>query len=218
MPSTVEVIGVQTPGKGSRVLEPPYTNLHELIENLVDAITPLLQDKPFSFFGHSNGALVAFELSCVLQSRRLPMPRRVFLSASPAPWTRTLDQPYSQMSDEAFKTMLKDFNGTPSEILDDVDLFGLLLPGLRADFSMSEGYRYAHARKLAASVDVYYGEHDDVDEAQIQAWREHIAVSPRLEKVPGGHFYIHSHFEQLTDSIARRLADTADAYRPALLY
>ena len=214
LPPTVEVIGVQAPGKGSRLLEPPYRNVHQLVDGLLDALTPLLNEKPFSFFGHSNGALVAFELSNMLQRHRLPMPRRLFLSASPAPWARVFDPPYSQMSDETFKAMLKDFNGTPSEILDDTDLFQLLLPGLRADFSMSEGYRYSHPRKLAVPVDIYHGEHDDIEPAQIQAWSEHIAQPPRFEQIPGGHFFIHSHVEQLTDSVARRLAEAPVAGPP----
>lgn len=214
LPPTVEVIGVQAPGKGSRLLEPPYRNVHQLVDGLLDALTPLLNEKPFSFFGHSNGALVAFELSNMLQRHRLPMPRRLFLSASPAPWARVFDPPYSQMSDETFKAMLKDFNGTPSEILDDTDLFQLLLPGLRADFSMSEGYRYSHPRKLAVPVDIYHGEHDDIEPAQIQAWSEHIAQPPRFEQIPGGHFFIHSHIEQLTDSVARRLAEAPVAGPP----
>lgn len=214
LPPSVEVIGVQAPGKGSRMLDPPYKNVHALVDGLLDALTPMLHEKPFSLFGHSNGALIAFELSCMLQRHGLPLPRRLFLSASPAPWVRVFDKPYSQMNDAEFKSMLKDFNGTPSEILDDVDLFQLLLPGLRADFSMSEGYLYTHGRKLAVPVDVYHGAQDDIEPAQIHAWSEHIASLPRFEQIPGDHFYIHSHIDQLTESIARRLDPSSGATAP----
>lgn len=211
LPPSVEVIGIQTPGKGSRLLEPPCTSLGELVDELLAQLAPILHEKPFSFFGHSNGALIAFELSCMLQRHGLPLPRRLFLSASPAPWVRVFVEPYSQMSDEAFKEMLKEFNGTPPEILEDSDLFELLLPGLRADFSMAEGYVYAHRRKLAVPVDVYHGAHDDIDETQILAWHEQIAQPARFEQIPGGHFYIHSHIEQLTGSIAKRMIEATGA-------
>lgn len=207
LPPTVEVIGIQAPGKGSRALEAPCTSVRELTDGLMQALRPLLQDKPFSFFGHSNGALVAFELSCALQQQRLPTPQHLFLSASPAPWTRVIERPYSRMSDAEFKTVLKDMNGTPAEVLDDPGLFELVLPGLRADFSLAENYRYAWPQKLAVPTSVYYGEEDEISEAQIHAWQEQIRPTARFERMPDGHFFIHSQTERLVGSVARQLTE-----------
>src|SRR5690606_38911365 len=97
LPTSTEVAGIQAPGKGSRLLEAPCTHVSELIDSILPALLPALEDKPFSFFGHSNGALFAFELSCTLQARGLPLPDQLLISASPAPWTRHIDRPYSTM-------------------------------------------------------------------------------------------------------------------------
>ncbi len=206
LPASIELIGVQAPGKGSRLLEPPCTTIDELIAQLLPAITPLLAEKPFSFFGHSNGALVAFELSGVLQERRLPLPQHLFLSASPAPWARTFEKPYSAMGDDEFRAVLEDLNGTPPEILQDRDLFDLVLPGLRADFALAEGYSYRRPFKLAVPASIYYGEHDEIEPVQIYSWQDQIHRPARFEKIPGGHFFIHSHQELLTGLIGARMA------------
>ena len=62
LPADVEVCPVQLPGRGTRLMERPFTRLPPLVEALAQALVPLL-DKPFAFFGHSLGALVSFELA-----------------------------------------------------------------------------------------------------------------------------------------------------------
>lgn len=206
LPSSIEVIGIQAPGKGGRMVERPCTSVSQIIEGVLPALLPLLDDRPFSFFGHSNGALIAFELSAVLQERGLPLPDRLFLSASPAPWTRTFERRYSQMTDEDFIELLKDLNGTPPGVLADRDLLELVLPGLRADFSLSEDYRYARTGKLAVPTTAIYGEQDEIREDQIHAWQDQIEPKLRFERIDGGHFFIHSHVERLTALVGRQLA------------
>lgn len=210
----VEVIGVQTPGKGGRMLEAPLQTISELVDAIATAIEPMLQQGPCIFFGHSNGALLAFELSCLLQRRGLPTPRHLFLSASPAPWTRVIEEPYSTMPVERFKDVLRDLEGTPAEILDNPELFELILPGLRADFALAEGYRYEHPGKLQVPTTVFYGLRDRITQQQIFAWQQQIKHDVEFVPFDGGHFYIHSHAEQLTralDARTRALAEDAAA-------
>ena len=205
LPPSVELIAIQAPGKGSRMLEPPCTSVEQLIDQLLTDMQPLLHEKPFSLFGHSNGALVAFELSCVLQERRLPGPQHLFLSASPAPWTRRFERPYSAMDDDEFRGVLQELNGTPPEVLQNRELLDLVLPGLRADFSLAEGYAYSRPYKLSVPTSIYYGEHDEIEEFQIRSWQEQIAPRARFERIPGGHFFIHSHQELLAGLISKQL-------------
>ncbi len=206
LPPSIEVVAVQAPGKGTRLLEAPCTSVDVLCDELLPALLPLLHDKPFSFFGHSNGAFIAFELSCRLQHRRLPMPRQLLLAASPAPWERVIERPFSAMTDDEFKDVLKDLDGTPPSILDNPDMFELLLPGLRADFAMPENYRFRWPEKLAVETHVFHGTDDQVTEEQIRAWRDQIQGPVTFEEISGGHFFIHSHVEELTASIHARLS------------
>lgn len=205
LPDEYDIIGVQSPGKGSRLLEPVLPTTKALVAALLPSLEPMLYDGAFAFFGHSNGALTAFELACALQAHGLPLPEQLFLSASPAPWTRTFDRPYSAMDDAEFRRLLEDMGGTPTEVLADDELFELVLPGLRADFIHAETYAFTWPRKLAVPVTTIHGEQDRIEDAQTAAWQDQVAFPVRRERIDGGHFFIHSHQDELTARIAAQL-------------
>lgn len=205
LPSSVELVAVQAPGKGVRLLETPCGDIDELCESLIEALMPFLNDKPFSFFGHSNGAFVSFELACRMKQKGLPLPQQLFLSASAAPWTRDFTVSYSQMTDEEFKDSLKSMEASVPGILDDAALFELMLPGLRADFSLAEDYEDRWTNKLDVKTHVFYGEDDEITEQQIFAWQNRIQDKVTFEKFKAGHFFIHSHEDELTQSVGCHL-------------
>jgi medium-chain acyl-[acyl-carrier-protein] hydrolase len=205
LPEDHDIIGVQSPGKGRRLLERPLASTKALVAALLPALEPMLYDCPFAFFGHSNGALTAFELACTLQARGLPVPDQLFLSASPAPWTREFVRPYSAMDDGEFRRLLGDMEGTPVEVLADDELFELVLPGLRADFIHAETYAFTWPRKLAVHVTTIQGDRDAIERAQVEAWQEQVAFPIHRERIDGGHFFIHSHRDELISRIAARL-------------
>ena len=60
LPSDIEVLVVQPPGREERIGEPAFDRLAPLVEAAAAALAPYL-DLPYAFFGHSFGALVAFE-------------------------------------------------------------------------------------------------------------------------------------------------------------
>src|SRR3546814_15358177 len=64
----VDVLAVQPPGREGRLAEPLIADMTTLLDRLVAAIEPQL-DRPFVFFGHSLGALVAFETARALRRR-----------------------------------------------------------------------------------------------------------------------------------------------------
>ncbi|MBB1062077.1 thioesterase II family protein [Marilutibacter spongiae] len=205
LPPAVDVIAIQSPGKGSRLIERPCQTVEEVVDGVVDAIEPYLDECPFSFFGHSNGALIAFELSHALRARGLPAPTHLNLSASPAPWTRKPERNCAHLDDAGFIEHLRELDGTPPGVLDNAELLEILLPGLRADFSLGETYRYAHPAKLDVPTTVFHGEEDAIEAGQIEAWQEAIAPRIRMEPIAGGHFFVHSHAERLTGLLSRQL-------------
>jgi medium-chain acyl-[acyl-carrier-protein] hydrolase len=214
MPSEVEVLGVQMPGKGARVLEPPCTSLGAGVAGLLDAIRPLVFDRPYSFFGHSNGALISFELTRQLHRQGMPLPRQLLLSANPAPWTRTFEKPVSGMTDEEFKLRLLDLNGTPPEILENEELLALMLPGLRADFELAETYLPADSQPVNVPTTVFYGEHDEIPLERIRAWQDGIAGTVEYKVIPGGHFYVNTHRDLMVAEVRRRLGYPSQSDRP----
>lgn len=202
---SIQVVGIQAPGKGARALEQPHTSLDALVDDLLEAMRPSLTDGPFCFFGHSNGAMIAFELASRLQSLGLPLPERLLLSASPAPWTRVFTRSYSTMDEVEFKQVLRELEGTPAALFEDDELFKLMLPGLRADFALSESYSHRPELMLRMPVTMFYGTHDEIEWEKILAWQERISNPVEFREIAGGHFFIHTHEELLVREVLSRL-------------
>lgn len=201
----VEVVAVEAPGKGSRLLESPCTDLDELCHALLEEITPLAeQSLPFSFFGHSYGGVLAYELCNRLQAAGTSMPRRLLLSACGAPWARE-PRGYSSLDDVAFKDLLIEYNATPPEVLANDAMLAMLLPGLRADFSMLDRYESYWPALDDLPVHVFHGEDDDITDDELVAWQQRIGQNISLESLPGGHFFIHEERDRLLEAIASQL-------------
>ncbi len=139
--SNMEAWIAHYPGRGSRHNESPIKELDDLVGKLSQAIQPLL-DKPFAFFGHSMGGLVAFELARHLRKNDLPQPITLFVSGCGAPHLPDPHPTIHTLPDAEFLNALRQFNGIPPELLRLPDAMELLLPTLRADFEAVESYVY----------------------------------------------------------------------------
>ncbi|HEX5661096.1 MAG TPA: alpha/beta fold hydrolase [Polyangiales bacterium] len=189
LPDDIEVCAVQLPGRENRLREPALRELPALIE-LLRAETAQLRRGPFAFFGHSLGALVAFELTRALRRAGERLPVQLFVSSCRAPHTDDEGVALSELDDASFLGALREFAGTPEAVLQDHELLALVLPTLRADFALRDGYRCAEEPGLALPITVYGGEDDaHVSLSSLFAWRAHTQRSFSLARFPGGHFY-----------------------------
>jgi medium-chain acyl-[acyl-carrier-protein] hydrolase len=190
LPADVEVCPIQLPGRGTRLMEPPFTQLSPLIQALAQALFPLL-DKPFAFFGHSLGALVSFELARQLRRQYGVQPVRLFVSASRAPQLPHRGLPVHTLPEGDFLAELRHLNGTPREVLEHEELMQIALPVLRADFTVYETYVYSTELPLNCPISTFGGLRDrTVSQSDLEAWREQTNVSFSLQMFPGDHFFL----------------------------
>jgi len=192
LPSTVELGVIQLPGRGARLGEPHMKRLLPLSRVLSQELSEYL-DRPFSFFGHSMGAVLCFETARCLRRETLPQPAHLFLSATEAPHRRVRDEPVSGLPKEAFVEKLREYDGVPEEALQNDELLSLMLPTVRADFELYETYTYHPDRPLDCSMTVCGGLGDPrVDKERLAAWRDMTEGDCTLRMFPGGHFFIDS--------------------------
>lgn len=197
----VEVCAVELPGRGSRFDEPAVADLGALVERLADELAPRL-DRPYAFFGHSVGALVAFELSHCLQRRGLALPRWLLLAAKAAPqFFNPEERERHRLPDAEFKKMLSKMGGTPDSILESDEIMHLFLPVLRADFALWETYVHTPRAPLPTSLFLFGGNRDTVPREHLLGWSDHAAAYAGCEWHDGEHFFVHSHAEQLQTRI-----------------
>lgn len=193
MPASVSICAVQLPGRESRFTEPALDSAESVVDALLPALTSRLGRRSFAFFGHSMGALLAFETAMRLQRLNLPGPVRLLVSGCGAPHLPDRGPPLKGLADDAFVAELRRMNGMPREILSNAELLEVLLPVLRADTALCEDYVRDVGPRLACPISAYGGTDDyRVDPAALDAWREHTVSSFTSRMFAGGHFFIRS--------------------------
>lgn len=206
LPSDVEVVAIQLPGRGNRMHEPLISKLSTVVELLASAIIPSL-DEPFAFFGHSMGTLLSFELARLLRREGRPLPVHMFVSGRGAPQLNHLHPPLHNLPTNELLHELRRLDGTPSAVLEHPDLMELMLPILRADFSICDTYEYSQAAPLDCPISAFGGLQDaGVSRRNLEAWREQTSASFTARMLPGNHFFLHSNETLLLNVLATQLS------------
>ena len=212
----IDTAPVLLPGRETRIRETPYRRMEELIPALCAALEPQL-DRPYALFGHSMGAIVAFETARWFSARGAG-PTCLIVSGRLAPRVDNPRRRFCGLPDEQFLAALAALGGTPSAVLAEPQLLKMLMPALRADFELNETYRPAAGWRLTCPVVAYLGADDpEVEPAEALRWREETTAAFTLRVFPGGHFYLADRPE-ITDAIRQdlRLADLGENQgRPA---
>lgn len=205
LPATVEVCPIQLPGRGNRMKDPPFHHMTPMVKAVSTAILPYLQ-KPFCFFGYSMGAIIAFELTRLLQREYGLKPLHLFVAGRTAPQV-VIDKPHTyHLPETEFLESLNDLNGTPKELLANTELMQLMIPLLRADFEVCQTYSFAPSLRLDCPMSVYGGTQDEhVSLDDYEAWKDETTGPFKLTMFDGDHFFIHSHQQQLLQTLAGEL-------------
>jgi medium-chain acyl-[acyl-carrier-protein] hydrolase len=207
LPAAIEVCPIELPGRGNRISEPPFRRIEPLAHAIADIIRPYL-DKPYALFGHSLGAILAFDLARKLRREQQPHPVHLFASGCRAP--HLLDRTSSRydLPDQDLVEELRTLNGTPAEALANRELMAVMLPILRADFEALDTYVYAAEPPLQCPLTVFGGLHDDgITREELEAWREQTNAGVRVCLLPGDHFFVNTAPALLLRLIADELDD-----------
>lgn len=204
LPAGLEVRAVQLPGRERRFGEAPITQMSALLDSLVPAIAPLL-DRPFAVFGHSMGACIGHALLHRLQRMGLPAPAVFIAAGHDAPTHPRARRALHELPDAEFIMGLRGLGGTPPEVLANRELLDLLLPMLRADFSVIASYRPEPGRfgcpmlVLAGSTDA------ETTRDGLAAWQACTTGGAEAATLPGGHFFPEQQRDRVLDLVVAAL-------------
>lgn len=206
----VEVCCVRTPGRETRYRQPPMTDVNQLAAAIAAELAHWT-DRPYAIYGHSVGALVAFEVVRELRRARLPLPVHFFAGASRAPHLPPPQPLLHALPDGEFLEQVhRRYDSVPRQIFDDPDIRDLVLPALRADVTAFETYNYVASPPMDCPVTAFGGAGDSlVGHAALDAWRVHTAGEFELEMMPGGHIFVLTALSRLLASIGRCLRAAA---------
>jgi surfactin synthase thioesterase subunit len=209
LPGDIEVCAVQLPGRENRLREHPFTNLGELVQALLPQLLPYL-DKPFALFGHSMGALIAYELAQQLVRQLERMPMYLFVSGRRAPFLPEPELPLHKLpTDDIFLAELqRRYNNIPAPIYEDAELRALFAPLLRADLTLVETYQCQTPTPLPCPIVALGGDSDPlVSLAELQSWHTLTHAAFALHRFQGGHLYLYEQSQALLATITGYLAE-----------
>lgn len=199
------IIPVEMPGHGARLLEAPHTSWAEMIGEAARAITE--DDTPYALFGHSLGALLAFELAHHLRSGHAATPLKLFVSGCEAPGARDATDLAQPLTDSWLLGEIRHYQGTADTALDSPELMELLLPAFRADFSLSRQYHHPPSAPLSVPICIFAGREDPFTRLNsLQSWNRETEAPCDLHWFAGGHFFVNSDQRAVVQRIAIELA------------
>lgn len=202
LPSSVEVCSVLLPGRGSRLSEPPIHDLPTMTEQITVNVVPLL-DKPIVFFGHSMGAMLAFETARALRRRGCPLPQLMFLSGCGAIHRPSTYGPMSHLSDDDLIAELNSrFQQIPPKMVQHKALRKMILPMLRGDMTAVDNYVYQDEPPFNMPIVTFGGVEDGISAESLIEWAQHTTGSAEHHMLPGGHFFINSARTQLLETMS----------------
>jgi medium-chain acyl-[acyl-carrier-protein] hydrolase len=203
LPDGVELRAVQLPGRETRYSESP---LESVLAAAVSLAARIAADAtPCALFGHSLGALIAFEVARTLGAEVVAL----FVSAAPAPSRpRALPRgvvPPVDLPASAAREVLEQLGGTDRALLRSDMMVQSIWRTLRADLQMFADYQYVPATRLALPIFVYGGSSDTIPTSDLDAWRTETVSSARLQLFGGGHFYTKTCERELLDTLSTEL-------------
>jgi surfactin synthase thioesterase subunit len=210
MPPEIDFCPVELPGRAARLEEAPFTAMSALMAQMADALKPLMR-VPFGFFGHSVGSCVAYEAARQLRSADRRSAVHLFVSGRGRPEFASADhRPARPRSDDDLLAILDEFGGTPAAVRQCPELVAALLPALRADLALVEGYAIDPGDHIACPISAFGGADDLARSGSLQSWRSLTRGKFRTCVFPGGHFY----FSAAPAALAREIVQDLFASAP----
>ncbi len=202
----VRVLPVQLPGRERRIAEPIPRHVQEAADGLLpEVLAAVAGAKEVALFGHSLGAVLAYELTRRIHADGRVRVARLFVSGSPGPWSPR-EQRATGLDDEAFLDRVEQFAGYRHDAFDDPEMRDLLLPTLRADVEMHEDYRPAEHEPVAVPITSIRGRDDTlVSAAEAAQWDKATGLGFTSVELPGGHMYLADDPRPLLDMVAQTL-------------
>lgn len=192
LPDDTELVLVCYPGREGRFTEPFATEWDPLCDEVVDAVVTDVASRPYVLFGHSMGAIMAFEVAARAERRgRGPMALTVSASEAPTDWPlRDGTPPHLGQSNEEMVHWMSTVGQLPQVLLDEPELVEMAVGLLRADLTVSSTYRYRPDTQVQAPMQVIYGVEDGKAPAgNAERWTKVAGGRVRVDELPGGHFY-----------------------------
>lgn len=208
LPTAIQLYPLELAGRGQRRDEPLPGTLAEAAHDIAGTIAANTDGAPFAIFGHSLGALLAFETTQLLRAGGASLPAHLLLSGCRPPHDIEKDgQRVADLPDEEFRAAVASVGGLPDELLTHPRIFKKIAGILRADYALLEGYRQTQdPTPLSCPITIFSGQLDpEAPPHTMEEWARYTRGQFRHHTVPGGHLFLGDQAETVVDRIVTAL-------------
>ncbi|RZK23830.1 MAG: thioesterase, partial [Flavobacterium sp.] len=202
-PQSIVFNPLELPGRGLRIKEKLCVNIHDLVEDIFNQISPHLFT-PYALYGHSMGATLAYLLVKKIIEEDYPQPLHLFVSGRGGPSSQAFTSRYL-LPDSEFRNLLISLGGIPKEVADNKTLMEFIEPIIRADFQVLENYQYDYSLNMNIPLSVFIGREEEISLATAATWQNETNVPIQLHQFEGGHFFIFDHAKCLVEKMTHML-------------
>ncbi len=197
MKGKIEIIPVNMPRRNALIAEEGLDSIDEVVDLIIDTMKDDFKGS-YAFWGHSMGAIVAYELTLALQMRGFELPRHVFFSGVKPFHLETQRNPIHTYNDEDFIDEIYALNGTRDKTFDNLEFREIFLPILREDFRLVYNYKYYSKKgKLTMPITAMMGSEEKIDELEKNEWHELTRSKVSVYTLPGNHFFIDNNVAEI---------------------
>ncbi|MGW5355870.1 thioesterase II family protein [Streptomyces sp. NPDC004031] len=206
----VALVPVQLPGRETRNGEPRLREMEALTDELVDELSGSgALDRPFALYGHSMGALVAYNLTRRLFRTGGPLPEVLLVSAYPAPDRPPALGRLPELPDDELVQVLMELGGMSEAILAYPEWLAAALDMARDDLRLCRSHDRTFLPRLPVPIEVFSGRSDPLMQgAEPERWLDHTRDEFRVHRLPGGHFFTRESTDEFLGLLRRSLAET----------
>lgn len=191
----LNILGVQYPGRGSRIMEDFSSSILELVTSLFNHYDWQSLDREYFFFGHSLGSIIAYELARKIDQNNLNPPKSVIISALPSPSSKSYKERVKIITRDDAINMISAFSSEmKDEFTINTDLLEMFMEIINADISLLNTYTEKEKNSITSNLHVLGGQDDSITIDQLKGWKKHTSSKFSLDLFDGGHFYFNNNF------------------------
>ncbi len=202
----IELYALQLPGREERLEEEPFHEWGKMFATLKEALLTL-PATPVSFYGHSLGAVIAFEAASFFAETFPSRLRHLFVSGRAWPGgNKEAPIHIPSLTDQTFLTFMENRFGNAGPAMANEEIRDMVLPVLRADVELLLSHQYHSTAKLPVPLSVFHGSTDpSTNDGNLAGWKSETASQCHFFEINGDHFFPVSHEEEVARLVARQL-------------